>query len=84
MVRLLTANFVILVLAVLDCSHIHGGLVRKDLPTRDKIGITSIKNGVQHALVKEEVAHPLRDDNIYLRKGKLNLLHLALEEGDPV
>ena len=37
---------------------------------------------VQHGLVEEAVAHPLRDDDVHLLHGQLHLLHLALEDGD--
>lgn len=81
---MLTADLVILVLAILNGSHVHGGLVGEDQATRDKVGVTGVKNSIQHALVQEEVTHPFRDDDIHLRERKLNLLHLALEESDPI
>lgn len=38
-------------------------------------------DGVQHGLVEEAVAHPLRDDDVHLFHRELHLLHLALEDG---
>lgn len=39
-------------------------------------------DGVEHGLVEEAIAHPLRDDNVHLLHGQLHLLHLALEDGN--
>lgn len=39
-------------------------------------------DGVEHGLVEEAVAHPLRDNNVHLLHGQLHLLHLALEDGN--
>lgn len=81
---LLTSNLVVLVLAILDTSHVHGGLVGEDLAIFGEIGVTGVQNGVQHGLVEKEVTHPLGDDNINLGEGELDLLHLALEESNLV
>lgn len=82
--QLLTSNLVILVLAILNGSHIHGGLVGEDLAILSEVGVTSVQNGVQHGLVEKEVTHPLGDDDINLGEGELDLLHLALEESNLV
>jgi hypothetical protein len=81
-----TTNLVLLVVAVLDTSHEDGGLVREDktLAVLAEVAITRPKDGVKHRLVEEEVAHPLRDDDINLGERKLDLLHLALEKGNLV
>ena len=78
--RVLTANFVILVLAVLDTGHVHGSLVGENLASLDEVAVTSVEDGVQHALVEKEVTHPLRNDNVDLGERQLNLLHLSLEK----
>lgn len=80
----LTSNLVILVLAILDGSHVHGGLVGEDLATGGEVDVTGVEDGVQHALVEKEVAHPLGYDDVNLGEGKMNLLHLALKKGDLV
>lgn len=80
----LTSNLLLLVFAVLDTGHEDGGLVGEDQAILDEVLVTSIKNSVQHALVQQEVAHPLRNNNIDLVIRKHNLLHLALEESDLV
>ena len=81
-----TANLVLLVVAVLDTSHEDGGLVGEDetLAVLTEVAVTGPQNGVHHALVEEEVAHPLGDDNVNLGERQLDLLHLALQEGDLV
>lgn len=81
---MLTSNLVILVLAILDGSQVHGGLVGEDLAARNKVTVTGVENGVQHALIEKEVAHPLGDDDINLGIREDNLLHLSLEQGDLV
>ena len=80
----LTSNLVVFVLAILDSSHVHGGLVGEDLATGNKVTVASVKDGVQHALIEKEIAHPLRDDDIDLRVRKDDLFHLALKKGDLV
>mmetsp|Transcript_12154 Transcript_12154/g.38494 ORF Transcript_12154/g.38494 Transcript_12154/m.38494 type:complete len:455 (+) Transcript_12154:67-1431(+) len=47
--------------------------------TRLEVHIARDKHRVQHALAQEEVAHPLRHDNVHLL-GELNGLHGALED----
>jgi hypothetical protein len=81
-----TANLVLLVVAVFDTSHEDGGLVREDktLAVLAEVAVTRPQNGVHHALVEEEVAHPLGDDDVNLGERQLDLLHLALQEGDLV
>jgi hypothetical protein len=81
-----TANLVFLVVAVLDTSHENGGLVREDktLAVLAEVAVTRPQNGVHHALVEKEVAHPLGDDDVNLGERQLDLLHLALQEGDLV
>lgn len=81
-----TANLVLLVVAVLNTSHEDGGLVGEDktLAVLAEVAVTGPQNGVKHALVEEEVAHPLGDDDIDLGERQLDLLHLALEQGDLV
>ena len=81
---MLTSDLIVFVLAILDSSHVHGDLVGEDLATGDEIGVTGVQNSVQHALVEKEVAHPLGDDDVHLGEGHGDLLHLALEKGDPV
>lgn len=39
-------------------------------------------DGVEHGLVEQAVAHPLRDDNVHFFNRKLHLLHLSFEDGD--
>lgn len=81
-----TSNLVVLVLAVLDSSHENGGLVREDqtLAVLAKVLVTGPEHGVQHALVQEEVSHPLGNDDVDLWERQLNFLHLALEQGNLV
>jgi hypothetical protein len=81
-----TANLVLLVVAVFDTGHEDGGLVGEDktLAVLAEVAVTRPQNGVHHALVEEEVAHPLGDDDVNLGERQLDLLHLALQEGDLV
>jgi hypothetical protein len=81
-----TANLVLLVVTILDTSHEDGGLVGEDkaLAVLAEVAVTRPQDGVKHALVEKEVAHPLGDDDIDLGERQLNLLHLALEKGDLV
>lgn len=44
--------------------------------------VACIEDGVEHRFVKEEVAHPLGDDDVHLVHGELHLLDLALDERD--
>lgn len=80
----LTSDLLLLVVAILNTGEEDGGLVGEDETVLDKVLVTGVQDGVQHAFVEEEVAHPLGDDNIDLREGQLNLLHLALDQGDLV
>jgi hypothetical protein len=81
-----TANLVLFVIAVLNTSHEDGGLVRenKTLAVLAKVAVTRPQDGVKHALVEKEVAHPLGDNDVNLGERQLDLLHLALQEGDLV
>lgn len=79
---LLTSNLIILVIAILNTSNIHGGLIGEDQTTGVEVGVTGVENGIQHGLVEKEVTHPLGDDDINLGERKVNFLHLALEKSD--
>lgn len=80
----LTSNLLLLVVAILDTGKEDGGLVGEDETILLEVLVTGIKNSVQHALVEEEIAHPLGDDDVHLGERKLNFLHLALDQGDLV
>jgi hypothetical protein len=80
----LTSDLLLLVVAIFDAGKENGGLVGEDETILLEVGVTSIQDGVQHALIQKEVAHPLRDDNVNLGERHLNLLHLSLDKGDLV
>ena len=80
----LTINLLLLVVAVLDTGKEDGGLVGEDQAVLNQVLVSGVQDRVQHAFVEEEVAHPLGDDDINLRERQLNLLHLALDQGDLV
>jgi len=79
-------DLVLTVLLVLDGGEEERSLVGEEEAIRGQPAVTSNKDGVEHGLVEEEVAHPLRDDNINLFNaiGKRNLLKLALDQGNLV
>lgn len=79
-----TADLLVLVVSILNSGHENGGLVGEDqtLAVLAEVSVPSPEHGVQHALVQEEVSHPLGNDNVDLWEWKLNLLHLALEESN--
>lgn len=80
----LTSDLLLLVLSVLDTSGVDNRLVGEDQATLLKILVARPQHRVQHALVQQKVAHPLRDDDVDLRKRQLHLLHLALQQRDLV
>lgn len=80
----LTSDLLLLVVTILDTSKEDGRLVREDQAVLLQVGVTRIQHGVQHGLVEQEVAHPLRDDDVDLGEGHIDLLHLALDQGDLV
>jgi hypothetical protein len=79
-----TSNLLVFILAVFDSSHEDCGLVREDEAIRNQIFVPSVKDGIQHGLIEQEIAHPLRDYDIDLWERQFNLLHFALEKGDLV
>jgi len=80
----LTSNLLLLVVTVLDTGDKDGGLVGEDETALLEVTVTGPQDSVQHALVQQEVAHPLGDDDVDLGEGKNNLLHLALKKSDLV
>lgn len=81
---MLTSNLLVLVVTILDTSNKDGGLVREDQAILLQVLVTGVQDCVKHRLVEKKVAHPLRDDDIDLGEGNLNLLHLALDQGNLV
>jgi len=81
-----TANLLVLVIAILDAGHEDGRLVGEDeaLAVLAQVLVARPQHRVQHALVQQEVAHPLGDDDVDFREGQLHLLHLALQQRDLV
>ena len=53
-------------------------------PQLDQPLVTGVENRVQHRLVKEEVTHPLRDQNVYLLHWQFHLLHLSVDQRNHV
>lgn len=49
-----------------------------------EILVTGVKDGVEHGLVEERVAHPFTDNDVDLGDRELNLLNLASDQGDTV
>lgn len=80
----LTANLLVLVVAILDTGHKDSGLVGEDEAILLEVPVARVQDRVQHGLVQQEVPHPLGDDDVDLGEGDLNLLHLALDQGDLV
>jgi hypothetical protein len=78
----LTSNLIILVIAILNTSNVHSGLIGEDQTTGVEVGVTGVEHSVQHGLVQKEVTHPLGDNDINLRERKVNFLHLALEKSN--
>lgn len=78
----LTANLLFLVVTVLDAGHEDGGFVRKDQTSRGQVTVSSKQDGVKHALVQKEVAHPLGDDDINFVERQLDLFHFTLKKSD--
>ena len=57
--QLRTANLLVLVLAVLDTGQKDGGLIGEDQTVLGQVAVPSIEDGIHHALIEEEVSHPL-------------------------
>ena len=77
-------NLVVLVLPVLNTGEVEGGLVGEHETPLGQPLVPGVEDRVQHGLVEEAVTHPLRDDDVHLGHRKLNLLHLAPDDGDNV
>ena len=77
-------NLLFLVLGVLDGRNQHGCLIGKDSSPGDQVAITSVQHRIQHRLVNQKVSHPLGDDNVDLRNGQLDFLHLPLQQDNLV
>jgi hypothetical protein len=78
----LTVDLLRLVVLVLDRGNVDARLVGEEEAIRLEILVPGKEDGVEHGLVEEEVTHPLGDDDIKLLDGELDLLELALDEGD--
>jgi len=79
-------DLVILVLPVLNPTHIKCGFVWEHQPTLGQPLIPGVQHGVEHGLVEQAVAHPLGDDDVNLvhPSRQLDLLHLPPDDGDCV
>ena len=73
-----------LIVRVLDARHIEFGPVRKHKSVRVQPLVPGEHDCVQHALVQQEVPHPLGDYDVHLLHRQLHLLHLAPDDGDLV
>jgi len=69
-----TIDFLLLVFLVLDRGDVQRCMVRKDKPSRLKVPVTGFEHGIQHRLVKEEVAHPFGNNDIELLYWQLRIL----------
>jgi hypothetical protein len=57
-------------------------MVREDESSRLEVAVTGFEHGIQHRLVKEEVAHPFGNNDIELLYWQLRILQFSLDEGD--
>ena len=57
-------------------------MIGEDKASGLKILVAGEQNGVEHGLVQQEVAHPLRDDDVELLDGEHSFFEFALDEGD--
>lgn len=78
------ALLLVLVLAVLDGSDEDLGTIWEHLASFVEVLVASPKHTIKHRLIKQEVTHPLRDNDVDFLNGEHNFLHLALEHGDLV
>jgi hypothetical protein len=80
--RVLASNLLILVLPIFNTTHEYGGLVRENEAVRGQEFVAGVEDSVEHALIEEEVTHPLGNDDVHLGEWHLDLLHLSLYQGD--
>ena len=79
-----TPDLLLLVLSILDAGHKQRRLIREYQAPGLQVSISGVQHRVQHALIQEEIPHPLGHYDIDLRERQLDLLHLALQQRDPV
>merc|ERR1712086_355180 len=79
-------NHVILVLPVFNPAHVQSCFVWEHEPTLSQPLVSGVEHCVQHGLVEQAVAHPLRDDDVHLLNAsrQLDLLNLAPDDSDGV
>mmetsp|Transcript_4058 Transcript_4058/g.6262 ORF Transcript_4058/g.6262 Transcript_4058/m.6262 type:complete len:229 (-) Transcript_4058:512-1198(-) len=70
-------DFLSLVVTVFDCNQVQGSFVGKDFAIGSHPLVPGEDHSVQHRLVQQKIAHPLRYNNIHLWYRKLHLLHFA-------
>mmetsp|Transcript_2317 Transcript_2317/g.5432 ORF Transcript_2317/g.5432 Transcript_2317/m.5432 type:complete len:217 (+) Transcript_2317:532-1182(+) len=75
-------NLLLLVIVVFDTLNVQSGLVWEDEPSRNKPLVASDKHCVQHGLVQQTIAHPLRNDDVHFLHWEGDLLDLALDQCD--
>ena len=57
-------------------------MVRIDAAAFDEVLVARIQHRGQHRLEKQEVAHPLADDDVHFRHRQLNVLQSTLDQRD--
>ena len=74
-------DLVVLVLPVLDGRDVERGSVREHQPPGLQPLVPGEQDRVQHGLVEQAVAHPLRDDNVHLLYSirQTDLLHFTAQ-----
>ena len=75
-------HLVLLVVAVLDGADVQRRLVGKHESVGGEPLVARVQHGLQHRLVEQAVAHPLRDDDVHLLDavGQLDLLDFAANQ----
>ena len=71
----ITNQFFFVVVSVIQSCNEHFCSVRHENASLSQPLVFGIQNRVKHWFIEEEVAHPLRNDNIYFFNWKLNFLH---------
>lgn len=57
-------------------------MIREDESSRFEVLVSGEEDGIEHGLVKEEVAHPFRDNDIEFLDWEDGFFELAFYEGD--
>jgi len=78
----LTINLLLFIFFIFNGSKVNRSRIREYHSSGLQVLVTSDEDGVEHRLIKQEVAHPFTDNDVELFDWEIHFFEFSLDEGN--